>query len=187
MLPEKHNHIEIFFQDFKLVYNDPRRFGFFEIIRDKYSLEKKFKKLGPEPFSLKFNLKYIRSYLKKKNKVIKNFLLDQNFVSGIGNIYASEILFLSGIKPHRKARNLNKLECRKIIINSKKILKKAIYKGGSTIRDFENISGKKGKFQKEFKVYQREGLKCRRLNCKGVIKKKNISKRSSFFCGICQK
>ncbi len=186
ILPKKHNHVEIIFENFKIVYNDPRRFGFFQIINDLDSLKKKFSKLGPEPFDSKFNLKYIVPFFKGKKKNIKNFLLDQNFVSGIGNIYASEILFLSKIDPNRKVLSLNKDDCKKIIINSKKVLIKAIKYGGSSIRDFKNVIGKKGNFQKKFKVYDRDGLNCKRYRCPGVIKKKNISNRSSFYCNICQ-
>ncbi len=187
ILPKKHNHIIIFFDDFKVIYNDPRRFGFFEIIKNHSLLKKRFKKFGPEPFSIKFNLRYIFSFLKNKEKNIKNFLLDQKFVSGIGNIYASEILFQSKILPNKKAKYLSKNECKKILIYSKKVLIDAVRKGGSSIRDFKGISGKKGKFQKEFRVYDREGLNCKRSRCNGTIKKKIISKRSSFFCNFCQK
>jgi formamidopyrimidine-DNA glycosylase len=186
-LPKKHNHVEIIFSNFKIIYNDPRRFGFFEIIKSNRELKERFSNLGPEPFSPKFNLKYLEKKFKKKNKNIKNFLLDQNFVSGIGNIYASEILFLSKIKPYKKAYLLNKKDYRKIITNSREILLKAIKKGGSSIRDFKNILGVQGKFQKEFNVYQREGLGCKRLNCQGKIKKKVIANRSTFFCNSCQK
>ena len=82
---------------------------------------------------------------------------------------------------------MKKNECNQIIINSKKVLLNAIKKGGSSIRDFKNISGNKGNYQKIFKVYEREGLNCKRLRCKGIIKKKIISNRSTFFCNICQK
>ena len=186
-LPSKHNHIEIFFDDCKIVYNDPRRFGFFEIVENGEFLKKKFNHLGPEPFNSNYTLNYIYSKLRGKQKNIKNFLIDQNFVSGIGNIYASEILFLSEINPTKKAKNLKKNDCKKILINSKKVLLEAINKGGSSIKDFKNISGNYGGFQSEFKVYQREGLKCKRTNCIGIIKKKNISNRSTFFCNSCQK
>ena len=186
-LPSKHNHIEIFFDDCKIVYNDPRRFGFFEIVENEEFLKKKFNHLGPEPFNSNYTLNYIYSKLRGKQKNIKNFLIDQNFVSGIGNIYASEILFLSEINPIKKAKNLKKNDCKKILINSKKVLREAINKGGSSIKDFKNISGNYGGFQSEFKVYQREGLKCKRTNCIGIIKKKNISNRSTFFCNSCQK
>jgi len=186
-LPVKHNHVEIFFKDLKIVYNDPRRFGFFQIIKNKISLKKRFINLGPEPFDKKFNENYISIFLRNKEKNIKNFFLDQNFVSGVGNIYASEILFLSKINPNKKAKLINYKERKKIIFFSKKVLFDAIKKGGSSIRDFKNISGVKGEFQKNFNVYQRENLKCRRTKCKGVILKKNISKRSTFFCNSCQK
>jgi len=186
-LPKKHNHVEIIFDNFKIVYNDPRRFGFFQIIDDISMLKQKFSNLGPEPFQPEFNTNYITSFLKKKKKNIKNFLLDQKFVAGIGNIYASEILFLSKINPSKKAYLLKKNDCKKIIINSRKVLLEAIRRGGSTIRDFKNTSGKKGDYQKNFRVYEKEGLICKRLKCYGIIKKKTISKRSTFFCDLCQK
>jgi len=185
--PKKHNHVEIIFDNVKIVYNDPRRFGFFEIIKNADSLKKRFNHLGPEPFDIKFNKEYVFSFFKKKKKNIKNFLLDQNFVSGIGNIYASEILFLSKINPNKKASLISSNDCKKIITNSKKILFDAISKGGSSIRDFKNALGVEGNFQNNFKVYQREGKKCKRLKCTGTIQKKNISNRSTFFCNICQK
>ena len=186
-LPKKHNHIEIIFDDFKVVYNDPRRFGFFQIIKNNLELNKRFNHLGPEPFSKTFNLTYVLNFFKGRNKDIKSFLLDQKFISGIGNIYASEILFFSKINPFKKASLLNKKECKNIISNSKKILLKAISKGGSSIRNFQDISGSKGGFQNEFKVYQQEGKRCKNLGCSDLIKKKIISNRSTFFCDSCQK
>ena len=187
ILPKKHNHVEIIFRNLKIIYNDPRRFGFFEIINNSELLKKRFVHLGPEPFNSKFNLDYIYSFFKGKKKNIKNFLLDQKFVSGIGNIYASEILFLSKVNPFKKAKLLSKEECKKIIINTKKVLLKAINKGGSSIRDFKDTSGSKGGFQNEFKVYQQEGLVCKNIGCSNFIRKKIISNRSTFFCDSCQK
>ena len=185
--PKKHNHVEIIFNDLKVIYNDPRRFGFFEIIKNKDLLKKRFSHLGPEPFDINFNVNYIFNFFKKKEKNIKNFLIDQNFVSGIGNIYASEILYLSKINPNKKASLISQEDCKRIVTNSKKVLFEAIKKGGSSIRDFKNILGNEGNFQKSFKVYQREGQSCKRFKCKGIIKKKNITNRSTFFCNICQK
>ena len=187
LLPMKHNHVEIIFNNLKIVYNDPRRFGFIQIINNSNSLKKRFQHLGPEPFDKKFNIDYIYFFFRNKKKNIKNFLLDQNFVSGIGNIYASEILFLSKINPLKNASKLTKSECKKIIVNCKKVLSKAIKKGGSSIRDFKNTSGIKGNFQKIFKVYNREGFDCREYKCSGIIQKKNVSNRSTFFCNCCQK
>jgi formamidopyrimidine-DNA glycosylase len=186
-LPKKHNHVEIKFQGFKIVYNDPRRFGFFKFLYDKQELIDRFSHLGPEPFFKNFNYKYLLEYFFDKKKDIKSFLIDQKFVSGIGNIYASEILFLCKINPKTKAMELSKEDCRKIIFFSRSVLTKAIKKGGSSIRDFKNAFGKTGNFQKEFKVYQRENLNCLRSKCTGKIKKIFISNRSTFFCYICQK
>ena len=187
ILPKKHNHIEFFFNDIKLIYNDPRRFGFFLFIEDKENLKNVFKNYGPEPFDKKFNLNYLINFLKGKKKDIKGFLLDQKFVSGIGNIYASEILYSSKINPLTPAKNLYKSQLKKIIKNSKEILYRAIKEGGSTIRDFKNTTGNAGQFQKKFKVYGRDKKNCKRSNCIGTIDKIIQSNRSTFYCKICQK
>jgi formamidopyrimidine-DNA glycosylase len=186
-LPSKHNHVEIQFKDLKVIYNDPRRFGFFKFINDKKDLINQFSHLGPEPFFKSFNLKYLSKHFLNKKKDIKSFLLDQKFVSGIGNIYASEILFLSRINPKIYVKKLSKQDLKKIIFFSQRVLNKAIEKGGSSIRNFRNTVGENGNFQKEFKVYQRENLNCLRSKCTGKIKKIFISNRSTFFCNICQK
>ena len=187
LLPKKHNHVEIKIDNFKLIYNDPRRFGYFSYFKNDEEINYNFKKYGPEPFDPLFDKNYIFNYFKNKKKNIKNFLIDQNFVSGIGNIYASEILFLSKLNPNIKASLISPKDCMNIVNNTRKILNDAINYGGSSIRDFKNISGAKGNFQKIFKVYQRDGLKCKRYKCKGTIKKKNITNRSTFYCNICQK
>ena len=185
-LPLKHNHIEFFLEKYQLIYNDPRRFGFFKIF-EKKSLSDFFNNVGPEPLNNKFNINYISNYFINKKKNIKSFLLDQKFVSGIGNIYASEILFYCKINPLKKAKSLTKLDIKKIRYFSKSILNQAIKKGGSSIRDFKNVEGRNGSYQNEFKVYQRENLNCLNKDCFGKIKKKVISKRSTFFCNRCQK
>ncbi len=187
VLPKKHSHVEIVFDQFRVIYNDPRRFGFFQIIKTFKNLEKRFEHLGPEPFDDKFNLNYFQKFIKAKNRSVKDLLIDQKFVSGIGNIYASEILFLSKINPNKKIKLLKNKECNQIIINSKKVLKDAIKKGGSSIRDFKNTNGYRGSFQNNFKVYQRTGSVCKRYNCTGTIEKKIIANRSTFFCNSCQK
>ena len=187
LLPKKHNHIEMKIGKFKLIYNDPRRFGYFSYFKSDEQINNNFKKYGPEPFDPLFNKKYIFNYFKNKKKNIKNFLIDQNFVSGIGNIYASEILFLCKILPSKQVSLLSLNDCQKISHFSKVVLKRAIDKGGSSIRDFKNISGNQGSFQKNFNVYQRENKNCLKYRCKGRIYKKIISNRSSFFCNLCQK
>ena len=187
ILPKKHNHVEIQFKDLKIIYNDPRRFGFIKFIKNKKDLLNRFSHLGPEPFFKNFNLKYISNYFLNKKRDIKTFLLDQKFVSGIGNIYASEILFFCKINPKTQVEKLSQKDHKNIILYSKRVLNRAIKKGGSSIRDFRDTFGKSGNFQKEFKVYQRENLNCLRNKCNGKIKKISISNRSTFFCNTCQK
>jgi len=186
-LPSKHNHILIFFKDYQFIYNDPRRFGFVKIFKTRENLTNFFKNIGPEPIKHEFKTSYVYNYLKNKEKNIKNLLLDQKFVSGIGNIYASEILYYSKINPLRKGKKLSKFEIKKIIHHSKIVLNKAIKKGGSSIKDFKNIKGSEGSYQNEFKVYQKENSNCSKKYCNGKIVKIFISNRSTFFCNNCQK
>ena len=185
-LPEKHNHLYFIFNKFKIIYNDPRRFGFVRIIKSKYDLINYFSKLGPEPLGIKFNTKYLKKKFENSIKNIKNSLLDQSLVSGIGNIYASEILFRSKVNPLKKVENLTSLEIKKIISKTKLVLRNAIQKGGSSIRDFKNISGFKGNYQKEFKVYSKENYTCPNRGCRAKIIKINISKRATYYCKNCQ-
>ena len=187
ILPKKHNHIEIFFSNFKIVYNDPRRFGYFIILNSKSELNNFFLRIGPEVLSKKFNFKYLKKNLINKKKNIKNILLDQKFVSGIGNIYSNEILFYCKIHPNRIGFKITNKDIKKIILLSRFVIKKAIKYGGSTIRDFRSIKGSIGSFQSEFYVYNRENKNCLRNGCNGKIIKKFISNRSSFFCNSCQK
>ena len=112
--------------------------------------------------------------------------MDQTFISGLGNIYVNEALFMSKIKPLRTCKNLNDNEIKNLILNIKKILKFAISKGGSSLRDFQSTLGKRGNFQQFFRVYGRKNKKCSRISCKGKIKKIVISNRSSFYCNKCQ-
>ena len=186
ILPKKHNHVKIKFSNFAIIYNDPRRFGFFKLLKNKKELKEYFQRSGPEAISSKFNFKYVKYKLINKKKNIKNFLLDQNFVSGIGNIYANEILFYSKINPFKIAKKLSSKEIKKLIKYSKLVLNLAIKFGGSSIRDFKNAKGISGSFQNKFKVYDRENKYCLKKNCKGKIIKMFISNRSSFFCKSCQ-
>ncbi len=112
--------------------------------------------------------------------------MDQTFVSGLGNIYVNEALFMSNIHPLRFCSCLNEKEIKKLIYNIKKILLISISKGGSSIKNFKNAMGRSGSFQQIFKVYNQENKNCSRNSCKGTIKKINISNRSSFYCNICQ-
>ena len=125
------------------------------------------------------------SYIIKKK--IKDLLMDQKFVSGLGNIYCNEILFLCRLNPHRTVKQINKKEQLNLVKFTKKILKLSIARGGSSIKNFANTQGKEGDFQQKFNVYNKEKSKCNRKNCLGIIQKIYTSSRSSFFCPRCQK
>ena len=172
----------------KLIYNDVRKFGFIKIL-DKRQLQYNLhlKNLGPEPLGNSFDFKYFKNYLINRNRTIKDILMDQKFVSGLGNIYVNEVLFLSKVKPTKKTYLIKNSEIYKIIKNTKKTLKKAISLGGSSLRDFSSSDGKKGEFQQYFYVYGRKGENCLNRNCNKKIKKIIIGNRATFYCPKCQK
>ena len=186
---QNHNHIYFTLDNgLVLIYNDVRRFGFFKLYNVTHLNKIVFlKKLGLEPFSKTFNIKYFEQFVQNKKKNIKNLLMDQTFVGGLGNIYVNEALFMSKIHPSRSCNSLNKYEIKNLILNIKKILTLSISKGGSSIKNFKNTLGKSGNFQQFFKVYGQENKNCSRISCKGKIKKIKISNRSSFYCNKCQK
>ena len=186
-LPVKHNHIILIFKKFRVIYNDPRRFGFFKLLKDKESFKLYLNNIGYEPLDKNFNLKYLKKSILFRKKCIKSILLDQKIISGIGNIYANEILFHSGLNPSKKGIKLKDFELKYLYKYSKLVLKKAILKGGSSIRDFRNTEGAKGSFQDNFKVYNKDDHNCPNKKCNYKIKKINISNRSTFYCENCQK
>ena len=186
---KKHDRIIFFLQDKKkLIYNDVRKFGFFKFLeKDKYESNAHLINLGPEPLKKNFNLNYLKNYVYKRNRSIKNILMDQKCVSGLGNIYVNEILFFSGVKPSRKVKSLKDFELKNIVKNTKKILRNSIKLGGSSIKDFSSDDGKMGKFQQYFSVYGREGKNCSNVDCNKVVFRTVISNRATFFCKKCQK
>lgn len=184
-LPQKHDHVDIIFKDIILRYNDVRRFGCILWIKsDLIANHRLFKHLGIEPLSHQFNFIYFSKILKTKKRAIKNVLMDQNIIVGIGNIYANEALFLSHIHPLKKSNLLTKKEINLLIKNIKSILILAIEKGGTTLKDFSDVEGKNGYFQQELHIYDKEGQKC--PNCYNIIQKIIINNRSSFYCSECQ-
>jgi formamidopyrimidine-DNA glycosylase len=187
ILPQ-HNHVYFFLNNgFVLIYNDVRRFGYFKYYFKKKLNEISFlKKLGPEPLGNQFNYEYFKNFIKSKKKNIKSLLMDQTFVSGLGNIYVNEALFMSKINPLKRCRNLDGKDINQLIKNIKSILKKSIKNGGSTVRDFKNSSGKSGSFQQFFKVYGRKNKECSRISCSGKINKILIQNRATFYCFLCQ-
>ena len=172
----------------KLIYNDVRKFGFIKLLKSpKYNDCSHLKNLGPEPLEKNYNFKYLKKYISGRKRTIKDILMDQKCISGLGNIYVNEILFQSKIRPTRKVKNLKKREIFQIIINTKKILNKSIQLGGSSIKDFSSNNGQKGAYQQHFRVYGRKGEKCSNVDCNDQIKKIVIANRATFFCKRCQK
>ncbi len=172
----------------KLIYNDVRKFGFIKVLEKKQLKDNlHLKNLGPEPLDRTFNFKYFKKYLINRNRKIKTILMDQKFVSGLGNIYANEVLFLSKIKPTKKTHLINDRDIHRIIGNTKKTLKKAISLGGSSLKDFSSSDGKKGEFQQYFYVYGRLGENCLNKKCNKKIIKTLIGNRTAFYCPKCQK
>jgi len=172
----------------KLIYNDIRKFGFIKIYSNSLITKSKhLAHLGPEPLEKNWNYFYLKKYIIGRKRSIKDILMDQKCVSGLGNIYVNEILFLSGIKPARKVNKLKNFEIEKIIRFSKKILKNSIKLGGSTIKDFSSENGKKGIFQQHFKVYGRQNQECSNIDCNLRITRTVISNRATFLCKNCQK
>ncbi|MDD4531623.1 MAG: bifunctional DNA-formamidopyrimidine glycosylase/DNA-(apurinic or apyrimidinic site) lyase [Candidatus Pacebacteria bacterium] len=169
----------------QLALSDARKFAKIELWK-KEELEnsKEFKELGPEPLEKNFTLDEFEELFKKKKGKIKQVLMDQNFISGIGNIYASEILFEAKIHPEEDVSKLNKNDLGRIYKATRRILEESIKLKGDSFSDFRTIYGEKGKAQEVVKVYQKEGGKCPR--CKGLIKRIKQGGRSSFFCPQCQ-
>jgi len=170
----------------KLFYCDQRGFGVFYLQKKElFKSLSPYNKIGPDFIKEDIKLSYLFSSLKKINVPIKTALLEQKIVSGIGNIYASEILFECKINPFRKTRDITIKEVEKIIFYSKKILKKSIEMNGTSIFDFISPLEKMGSYQKKLKVYMKKGMPC--YECKNFILMKKINNRNSFFCSFCQK
>ncbi len=167
-------------------FSDLRKFGKI-LVTDKKDFKnlEDLKDIGPDPLTPKFGFNEFKSLISKKRGPIKKILMDQNVVSGIGNIYSDEILFVAKIHPLRKAEKLGDKELRAIFEAAKKILKKAIKLRGTSTSDYRDTAGKAGRYTEVRLVYQREGEKCPN-QCGGVIKRIKIGGRSAHFCPYCQ-
>ena len=183
---KKHDHYEIELHNgTRIRYNDPRRFGLLLITpKENYQQHFLISHLGVEPLSRKWHTSYLYHTAIQKRVAIKNLLMNNKIVVGIGNIYCNEILFLSQIYPLTPTYEISKQQAQNIIKHSKKILKKAIQTGGTTLRDYRNGQGKIGYFQQQLWVYNRTNAPCKK--CHTPIQRVIQGGRSSFFCPYCQ-
>jgi formamidopyrimidine-DNA glycosylase len=183
----RHDHVEFTFDDgSRLVYNDPRRFGLLKLVaRAEVASIVELKGLGPEPFAKEFNAAYLWRVSRGRSAAIKNLLMDQRIVAGVGNIYASEILFRARVRPSRRAGRVTRAELDRIAIITADVLREAIGSRGTTFRSYRDSQGQPGRFAGKLRVYDREGQPCR--ECATPIRAIVIGQRSSFFCPHCQK
>lgn len=167
-----------------LVFSDMRKFGKITLLdTEKIHGSKHLKNLGPEPLGKQFTFEeFKKRLLKKPNSKIKNVLMNQEVLVGIGNIYSDEILWLARVHPERKISTIKDSELKKMFQAMKILLKKGIAFGGDSMSDYRNIYGLPGKFQLHHMAYRRKGKPCRKKNCKGVIIRIIINNRSAHFC-----
>jgi len=171
-----------------IVFTDHRRFGLMTIVEtESLDSDKLFKDLGIEPLSGGFNAAYLKIVLKGKKTPIKSALLDQHVIAGLGNIYVCEALWRARISPRKQAARLNSAQLSLLVPGIQSVLNEAIEAGGSSLRDHRQTNGELGYFQKTFAVYDREGERCLRPDCSGVIRRIVQSGRSTFYCPSCQK
>ncbi len=183
---KKHDHVDFVFKnDSVLRYHDPRRFGSIHWCDADPLQHRLLVNLGVEPLAKEFNAAYLVKAAAGRTIAVKKFIMDQKMAVGVGNIYASESLFMAKISPLRIASQVSLQEFGLLVKAIKKVLKKAIKMGGTTLRDFVNSDGKPGYFSQKLLVYDRDGENC--VVCDNIIIKQQLGQRSSFYCPHCQK
>ena len=190
----RHDHVEFRFDDGSVaVYTDPRRFGIMDLIEvGEESIHPLLESLGPEPFG-DWNAKQLAQRLEKKTTSIKVALLDQRIVVGVGNIYACEALYRSGIHPQRQSKTLVRKDGKPtkklnvLVENVVQVLEQAVEVGGSSLNDFADVNGTLGYFGHHFQAYDREDQPCLKADCGGTIERITQSGRSTFLCPRCQR
>lgn len=188
-----HDHMVMVMEDGRgVVFNDPRRFGMvLQFRQDEMSAHPSFARLGPEPLSDLFDGDYLYETLRFRGCAVKQAILDQHLVVGIGNIYACEALFAAGIDPHRKSSDVSRRNADVLAAAIRDVLERAIMAGGSSLKDYRQADGSLGYFQHGFKVYGKEGESCPSCAAGGkkrtVIQRSVQAGRSTFFCPVCQK
>ena len=183
--PSTHAHVDFVFKHGKILrYIDPRRFGAILWLGADYLSHPLLHKLGPEPFAAAFHGSYLFERSRGKTRSIKNMLMDQQIVTGVGNIYATEALFAAKIHPARPAGELSLADYQRLCTQVKQILEQAVAQGGTTLRDFAKADGKPGYFQQQLRVYGRNGLPC--VHCQQTLEMIKLNNRASVYCRVCQ-
>jgi formamidopyrimidine-DNA glycosylase len=184
--PDKHDHFEIVLSNGAIMrLRDPRRFGAVLWHEGNVSNHPLLAKLGPEPLLSEFNGEYLFEATRKRSAAIKQVIMDNHVVVGVGNIYANESLFRSGIKPQLAAGKLSRLRCNILADEIRSTLNESITLGGSSLRDYVDSDGKQGYFQQHYWVYGRAKEPCKK--CGSLIRQIKQGQRSSFYCPVCQK
>lgn len=183
---KKHDHVIFNLSSgLQMRYHDPRRFGCVLWTDQDLAEHKLLSKLGPEPLQDDFSKEYFIEKSKEKQKAIKLHIMDNHTVVGVGNIYACEALFLSGIHPKRESGKVSKARLTKLREHIRHVLQRSIDQGGTTLKDFIQSDGQPGYFKQQLNVYGREGEKCH--TCDSRIKRIILGQRSTFYCPKCQK
>jgi formamidopyrimidine-DNA glycosylase len=185
---EKHDHLIFTTEEGAVIrFNDARRFGMVDLSTSGSIFQHKLlRQIGPEPLSNDFNELSLKEMLRGKKTTIKNALLDQRVVAGLGNIYVCESLFRSNISPKRLALNVKGKRLKALSLNIREVLNEAILAGGSSLRDHAQTNGDIGYFQHNFMVYGREGQACKKNGCGNKVNRIIQSGRSTFYCTKCQ-
>jgi len=184
--PRKHDHIDIVTTDGSCVrFNDPRRFGVFSWWEAPAAAHPLLRDLGPEPLTDEFSGDYLWYRSRGRRGAVKNFIMDGKVVVGVGNIYASESLFMAGIHPARAAGRIARVRYAALHGAIRDVLQRAIRSGGTTLRDYSGAQGKPGYFAQELLVYERAGQPC--FRCATPIRRAVIGQRSSYYCPACQR
>lgn len=183
---QKHDHVDIDFGNgVCLRFTDPRRFGALLWTTDDPSSHPLLAPIGPEPLSAAFSGAYLYEQSRHRKTAVKTWVMNSHIVAGVGNIYATEALFTARLLPHRTAHSISLQEYQRLATAIKTILKRAIAKGGTTLKDFTKSDGKPGYFRMELKVYGRGGEPCR--TCKRLLSTSRLGQRGTTYCRHCQR
>ena len=187
-LPSSHTRVVVELNKGRLFFNDQRVFGWVKVM-DKQGLKKEFKNYGPDMIDRQVTKEYFYQTLHKSRRAVKLVICDQKDVAGVGNIYANDGLWCAGVDPRRPAKEIVRSESDKLWACLRQVLKQGIKYGGATASDdkFVQATGLGGKYQEHFLAYERDGQKCRRRGCGGVMRKIRLGGRGTYYCPRCQR